>query len=192
MIKEDGENAHLLAHSIGGMIGINAASDTPENVSSLYMIAPFLNDMCLPGASRIGIRLLDALQGILPYADKLLNTTGISGKMGHCNHVLQAHSTVNQDDFMNHYQEFNKAGIPAAFVLTGHDEVLGTKDKKHYSQIKNLIGFYLPKAEDRSAHFHDLNHCLNIKGDCPFLKPEDGKDRKRVIENIAGFYRAHP
>ncbi len=193
---EEGK-VHLLGHSIGSMISINSASKKPEKFSSNYMIAPFSDVIFLPDRLKKSVKLLNAFEGALPFIDKVLYKTGISKKRGHCNHVLQAHSKIDKDGIRNHYQRYNQGNIPTAFVLTRNDEVLGTADEHHYNKINDLLLFYIPKIENRSALFQGLNHELNLEGSCPFLKPElyrktgNKKDTKKLIENIAEFYRKH-
>jgi len=177
------EPAYFIGHSYGANLATRLDSD---KIKGIYCFEPLFDFKMINGVFQLGINALSIAKhiGFLELPDSLLDASGIPLKAGFNNtHPLQSFTELSGLK----EQAYEK---PLAFAFTDKDIVFGTNNSaKQKSLIKRIKARY-HQAKDRSHLIAGLNHCLNLTpGDfAPFLKPEQGKDSKRIIEDIINFF----
>lgn len=174
---------NILAHSYAGFV-TNLKSD---KVQRAYLLEPYLHPSTLPPGFRLGIKacsLASVLPVVLPGIDGLLDASGISQKAGFNNkRPLQSFAELERISV----SDFDK---PLAFTLASRDELFSVPYPEKYMQVVDMIKERYPHAKNRSELVRGLNHCLNLAPNdfAPFLKPEEGKNSSRIIEDIVDFF----
>ncbi|MBW3004930.1 alpha/beta hydrolase [Candidatus Woesearchaeota archaeon] len=169
----------ILAHSYGANLATRLTSD---KIQRAYLLEPYLSPATLPSAYRLGAKACETisiLPVILPGLDAILDASSAL----HQKKILQGLAELSKVKA----QEFDK---PLAFTLADQDELFAVPSPEKYMRIIDLIKEMYPHARNRSELVRGLNHCLNkTPGDfVPFLKPEEGKDSDRIIEDIVKFF----
>ena len=174
---------NILAHSYASF----ATGLKSDKIQRAYLLEPYLNPNTLPIAYRLGVKacsLASVIPVILPGIDAVLDASSIPAIFGFNNkRPLQSFAELDKVSA----QDFEK---PLAFTLADQDELFAIPHPEKYLRVIDAIQKRYPHAKNRSELVRGLNHCLNLTpGDfAPFLKPEQGKDSKKIIEDIINFF----
>jgi hypothetical protein len=174
---------NILAHSYA----IFVTRLKSDKLQRAYLLEPYLDPSMLPAGFRLGVKvcsLASVLPIVLPGIDALLDASGIPQEKGLNNkRPLQSFAELEK---IRAY-DFDK---PLAFTLASRDELFSVPYPEKYMQAIDMIKEKYPQARNRSEIVRGLNHCLNLAPNdfAPFLKPEEGKNSDRIIEDIVNFF----
>lgn len=179
-LSEEYDANALIGHS-AGTISVAAAKQT--NPDAVILFNPFFNVENIPNVTRGIVRTLynntrlsrsiDNVLQHLPLERAAMNTRRPAENTGNL-------ATIDASSY-------DRIDSPLMYVVSGRDTVLGTNNEHVRNQYRSLINNLSTDAYDESDLADKLNHCLNFKGYVPFLKDEEGKDKKTIIEQTLMF-----
>jgi pimeloyl-ACP methyl ester carboxylesterase len=194
IVAEPKKNVGILGHSLGGLAALVAKrlENTETPVKGVFLIEPYLGMEFLHWPQRYAINMLRALAPVFKPVDYVLNALL----------CLRKRMGMHQRDVLASYAELSRVKCsdvegmktPVAFMLANRDEVLGTRNREHYSACVRRIKELFPQVKNYSGLVSGLNHCLNERlfDFVPFLK-EDGSvqreaNRYQIISYIDNFF----
>lgn len=181
ILEEIPGDVFVIAHSYGAYLAARLDSD---KVKGLYCIEPVFDPQMLNTLPRFGVNAANTagyVPGLLQITDAFLNKTKLNETFG-----FKVVSPLQSSRELARTTAAD-CSKPMVFTFASGDRTLGSHQQSRYLALIDMVRAAYPHAENKSEVVKGLNHCLNIKGLEPFLKPEKDKDSKKILENIVDF-----
>ena len=181
ILEEIPGDVFVVAHSYGAYLAARLDSD---KVKGVYCIEPVFDPQMLSTLPRLGVNAANTagyVPGLLQVMDAFLNKTWLNERLGF--------KVVSPLQGLRELARTSASDCskPMAFTLASEDRTLGSHQQSRYLALIDMVRAAYPHAKNRSEVAEGLNHCLNLKGFEPFLKPEKNKDSDKILEDIVDF-----